>query len=122
MMAMRKLGEPDCRSCMETGEFSPSIIGAAPSVAVVMTQSWCPQWARMRSYLEPIGGGEGVAVFWVEYDREPFFEPFMSFKEGTFGNHEVPYVRYYRAGELAAQSNYVERDRFLALLGGRPRP
>jgi hypothetical protein len=121
-MPMRKLGEPDCRSCMETGEFPASILGAAPSVAVVMTQSWCPQWTRMRSYLERIGESDGLAVFWVEYDLEPFFEPFMTFKEGTFGNHAVPYVRYYRAGELAAQSNYVERDRFLTLLGSPPRP
>jgi hypothetical protein len=119
---MRKLSEQECRACMDSGEFPAGIVRAADSVAVVLTQSWCPQWRRMRSYLESAVEGAGLEVFWVEYDLEGFFEPFMAFKEEVFGNREVPYVRYYRGGELAAQSNYVERDRFLAFLAPAPRP
>jgi hypothetical protein len=119
---MRKLSESDCRACIEAGDFPAGVIGAAESVAVVMTQSWCSQWAWMRSYLEAEADGGDLAVFWVEYDQEGFFEPFLAFKENVFGNREVPYVRYYRGGSLAAQSNFVDRGRFLTLLGlpGRP--
>jgi hypothetical protein len=119
---MKKLSEAECRACMAAGEFASGIVGAAASVAVVLTQSWCPQWTRMRSYLESSDYGPDAEVFWVEYDLEGFFEPFMSFKEEVFGNRSVPYVRYYRGGRLAAQSNYVEPDRFLSLLEAGPRP
>jgi hypothetical protein len=119
---MRKLKEVDCRACMEAGEFSADIVGAAESVAVVLTQSWCPQWTRMRAYLESAVEGPGFVAFWVEYDREAFFGPFMRFKEESFGNREVPYVRYYRGGSLVAQSNFVDRDRFLSLLGPSTQP
>ncbi len=74
----------------------------------------------MSGYLEdaeaaaPAGA---MAVRYVEYDRESFFEDFMEFKENVFGNRSVPYVRYYRDGELIAESNYISRQGFLSKLG-----
>jgi len=74
----------------------------------------------MSGYLEaaeaaaPAGA---IAVRYVEYDKEPFFEDFMEFKEDVFGNRSVPYVRYYRNGELIAESNYISQQGFLAKLG-----
>jgi len=114
---MRKLEEADCLACMAKGEFPGEVTGAAPSVAVVLTQSWCAQWTRMRSYLESMPEGGGAEVFWIEYDREGFYERFMTFKESAFGNREIPYVRYYRGGALVAESNFVDEGRFLSLLG-----
>jgi len=119
---MRKLTAEECLAAMAGGEFSHALTGAAPRVAIVLTQSWCPQWAWMKSYLSALPPGEDGEIFWVEYDREEFFEGFMAFKEGTFGNDQVPYVRYYRGGELRAESNFIDKGGFLRLLGGADRP
>jgi hypothetical protein len=115
---MRKLTKPECLAAVEAGEFSPALRGAAPAVAIVLTQSWCPQWAWMRSYLAALPPDASREIFWVEYDLEDFFESFMRFKESSFGNDEVPYVRYYRGGELAAESNFIDQGGFRRLLHG----
>ena len=115
---MRKLSREDCLGMMERGELGLSVLGAAERVAVVLTQSWCPQWAWMRSYLEAMPPDPAREVFWVEYDLEDFFEPFRRFKEEVLGNGEVPYVRYYRKGELVAQSNFIDAGGFARRLEG----
>jgi hypothetical protein len=115
---MKKLTTENCLALLKQGELDSSITGAAESVAVVLTQSWCPQWGWMRAYLSSLPPDEGREVFWVEYDLEDFFEPFMKFKETVFGNHQVPYVRYYHRGKLAAESNFIDRGGFLRHLQG----
>ena len=116
---MKKLSEADCLDAIRSGEFPPSVIEAAERVAVVLTQSWCPQWTWMRSYLGAMPEEEGTSVFWVEYDHEDFFEPFMQFKENAFRNDQVPYVRYYRGGKLVAESNYIDSGGFHRHLQGK---
>jgi hypothetical protein len=113
---VRKLDRAACLDAMRDGEFGAGIRGAAPAVAVVLTQSWCPQWTWMRSYLEKLGDEPGREVFWVEYDVEEFSEPFMAFKEDVFRNREIPYVRYYRDGRLVRESNFMDERGFLKSL------
>jgi hypothetical protein len=110
---IRKLSAEQCTQAMKDGEFDAAVRKAAARVAVVLTQSWCPQWPMMRSWLEQGALEAGAEVFFVEYDREAFFEPFMAFKEDVLGNRSVPYVRYYREGALVAQSNYLAKDGFV---------
>jgi hypothetical protein len=119
---MRKLTREECLAAARDGEFAPELVGAAPAVAIVMTQSWCSQWAWMRSYLSALPDSGGAEIFWVEYDLEDFFEDFMRFKEDVFGNDLVPYVRYYRGGAPVAQSNFIDKGGFLRLLLGENRP
>jgi len=113
---MKELTEADCLALMAKGEFGDSIIGAAHSVAVVLTQSWCPQWSWMRSYLSKLSQDEGREIFWIEYDLADCFEALMAFKERIFGNDQVPYVRYYQGGKLVAESNYIDQGGFLRYL------
>ncbi len=113
---MTKLTREQCLAAAATGEFGPDVLGAASSVAVVLTQSWCPQWVWMRSYLMTMPVRADLAVFWVEYDREDFFESFMSFKETVLGNDQVPYVRYYRGGALVRETNFIDKGGFLRIL------
>jgi hypothetical protein len=116
---LTKLTEKECRTAIAEGDFSTEIRSSAPAVALVLTQSWCHQWAAMKSYLPAAETelGDRAAIRYVEYDNEPFFEDFMAFKEDVFGNREVPYVRYYRDGELVAESNFISKQGFLAKLG-----
>jgi hypothetical protein len=113
---MTKLTARQCTEAMAAREFGPELRTAAPAVAIVLTQSWCPQWGWMRSYLETLPADPDLAVFWVEYDLEDFFEPFMAFKEEVFGNREVPYVRYYREGKLLRESNFIDKGGFLRIV------
>jgi hypothetical protein len=57
-----------------------------------------------------------IAFLYAEYDLEPWFESFMAFKEDSFGNREVPYVRYYREGVFSGESNYLSADGFTTRL------
>ncbi|MBL8965928.1 MAG: hypothetical protein JNG85_02900 [Spirochaetaceae bacterium] len=115
-MKIKHLDGAACRAAIAAGDFSADVAGAAPRVAIILTQSWCPQWAWMRSYLEALPDDPETAVYWVEYDLEPFFEEFMAFKEGVFGNDQVPYVRYYRGGRPSRESNFIDKAGFLRLL------
>ncbi len=115
---MKKLSMEDCLEAIREGEFGTGVIAAADAVAVVLTQSWCPQWEWMRSYLDAMTTDGKAEVFWIEYDREDFFESFMEFKESGFGNDQVPYVRYYRGGRLVAESNYIDSGGFARRLQG----
>ena len=109
---------------MEKGEFElPEMAGSGSEgtdplrAALVFTQSWCPQWKAMKNYLgEAEKSLPGLKIFYVEYDLCPFYEDFMAFKENTWQNREIPYVRYYKNGICGASSNYVSLDGFLQRL------
>ena len=117
---MRKLTEAECQAAMESGDFGTALI-SGPAVAIILTQSWCPQWNAMRAYLPQVETALGNAqLYYVEYDIEPWVdlknEAFMNFKENTFDNYEIPYVRYYRNGVFSRDSNYISKDGFLSRL------
>lgn len=101
---------------MADGEFGPDVAGSADTVIVVLTQGWCPQWAMLSAILASLPERPSLRAFFVEYDREPFFEDFMAFKENTFGNDLVPYLRFYRRGSLVRTSNYLDRASLLRMI------
>jgi len=115
---LERLTEEQCRQAILDGEFGKDVLEAAPAAAIVLTQHWCPQWQWMRKYLESLPESQEERVFYIEYDREPFYEEFMTFKEDRFGNREIPYVRFYKKGILTATSNFVSKDGFLLRLRG----
>jgi hypothetical protein len=99
---------------MEKGGFGPF----EGTGALILTQSWCPQWKAMKSYLPELEkAGDNVTILYVEYDiaydTEAFFDTFMEFKENTYENREIPYVRYFREGVFSGESNYVSLQGFL---------
>ncbi|MCL2070449.1 MAG: hypothetical protein FWH19_05640 [Treponema sp.] len=119
---MRELSEAECRAAIETGDFDAGLV-SGPAAAVILTQSWCPQWAAMKAYLpkaeETLGD---VKIYYVEYDTASWEslenEAFMSFKEDGFKNREIPYVRYYRNGVFSRDGNFISADGFLSRLKG----
>ena len=107
---MEKLTEEQMNFFLKNGEFSAEVTAAAANTAVVLTQDWCPQWTVMKRYLPGI---TEAAVFFIEYNREPRADEYMRAKETLFGNELIPYVRYYRNGAFAGDSNFVFKDNFL---------
>jgi len=113
---MTRLSVAQCEQAITRGDFGPEITAATTLVAVVLTQSWCPQWVMMRRWLDQAEKDTGSRVYFIEYDKEDFFEDFMAFKEDVFGNRSVPYIRYYRDGKFIGDGNFIGRDGFAARL------
>jgi hypothetical protein len=123
---IRKLTEAECRYALEHGEFESSLI-EGKAAAIVLTQSWCPQWTAMLAYLPEVekkaaaAFPPGINILYVEYDIAEWktltHEAFMGFKEDTYDNREIPYVRYYRDGSFSRDSNYLSLEGFLSRLG-----
>ena len=113
---MTRLSIAQCEQAMAKGEFSPEVTASSSRVAIVLTQSWCPQWVMMRLWLHQAEKDAEASVFIMEYDKEAVFEDFMAFKEDVLGNRSVPYVRYYRDGKFTGDGNFTGRDGFVARL------
>ncbi len=123
MVERRQLKQAQAEQAMKDGEFDASVIAAAPCVAVLLSQDWCPQYAALDRHLSDLASGgdpsvPAVTVFELLYNRVDYFEAFMRFKETHWRNYEIPYVRYYRDGKLVGESNYVGPQQFLAFFRG----
>ena len=125
---IRKLTEAECIFAVENGDFDPALFSGP--AAIILTQSWCPQWKAMQSYLPNANAElstalnlpmEEIKIYYVEYDIETWEvlknEDFMSFKEKTFDNREIPYVRYYLNGAYSRDSNFISLDGFKSRFG-----
>ncbi|MDR1931868.1 MAG: hypothetical protein LBQ57_03485 [Spirochaetales bacterium] len=115
-----ELTAPQARGIMSSGDIPPEIRGISGRVAVILTQSWCPQWRAMDAYLERMQAEQSpetadLTVFYLCYDLLPFSDEFMSFKESRFANDQIPFALYYRGGQLKETSNYVSESGFLGL-------
>lgn len=118
MIHRKTLSDDQARKWMEDGELDPAVRADGDNVAVVLTQGWCPQWVSMNVWLNfLIKRGRpkdfDITVYEYIYDRVPFFDEFRRFKENGLGNMEIPYVLYYRKGELIARSNYTTSRGFI---------
>lgn len=111
---MQVLNQTEIDHLLAHQEFSSSVLLSGEKVAVVLTQDWCPQWKDMESYLP--GFEDQVKVHYLEYNRHQDFERIMGFKEDVLGNDQVPYLRFYKNGKLIAETNWIPRGTFQALL------
>jgi len=98
---------------MENREIPEELLKSSEKVAIVLTQDWCPQWLFMRRWLNK-SEDNGIKTFYISYNKKTYYENFMNVKETAFGNDLVPYVRYYRDGELVDESNFVSEALFLS--------
>ncbi len=117
-----ELSNEDCLFAIEHGEFAGEICGKTPNTAIILTQSWCPQWTAMRRYLDEAlkkaqEASIDLSIFFVEYDKESWSKEFMTFKEDRFKNREIPYVRYYQNGIFSEDSNFISLGGFLKKSG-----
>jgi glutaredoxin len=122
---IRNLTEDECRYAIDNGDFAESLVKGKAAV-IILTQSWCPQWIAVKSYLKEAEKkaaekiGTDINIYTIEYDiaewRQLGHEDFMTFKEDIFKNREIPYIRYYKDGVFSRDSNYLSLDGFLSRL------
>lgn len=114
---MRLITQEQALTAVTQSEFGDDIVRSAECVAVVLTQSWCPQWHAMKRFVTDFAGAD---VYCLEYDRVDYFEAFREFKERVLGNEQIPYIRYYCRGSLITESNAVSEETFRQKLFTHP--
>ncbi|MCL2520467.1 MAG: hypothetical protein FWE37_05640 [Spirochaetaceae bacterium] len=106
---MHKLDTALVEEAMQRGEFNRLITNSQPTVAIVLSQSWCPEWHNMHAYLSKMPSDN---IYYFLYDESEIFNDFQKFKETTFANSVIPYVRFYKNGNFVGDSNYLSVGEF----------
>ncbi|HMK49274.1 MAG TPA: hypothetical protein VK435_04420 [Thermodesulfovibrionales bacterium] len=101
---------------IETGEFDRDVIASNRKVVVVMTQDWCYEWTNMKKWMDLMNDIPGLDIYELIYNAVDYFKDFLPLKERTWGNDQIPYLRYYSNGILIHSSNYVGKEDFMKLL------
>ena len=109
---MKNLEIKFAQYAIKNNEFPEEIISSNDNVAIILTQSWCPQWFALKHYISKINL-KNLDVYVFVYDNSPIFAQFMNFKEQIFNNFEIPYIRYYKRGKFMGDSNYINKTKFL---------
>lgn len=117
MTNKKQINKEQAMYAIENGEFGKDITASKNKVVVIMTQDWCPQWLALKSWVYEIETEEDIDIYELEYNRVDYFDTFMNFKENIWGNHNVPYLRFYKEGTLINESNYIDRLQFIDKLG-----
>lgn len=117
MIQRHIINKEQALAVIQNGEFGSEIITSKNAVIIVMTQDWCPQWARLKRWLYDMETQEDVDIYELEYNKEDYFDEFMRFKEGQWKNDQIPYLRYYKNGVLAGQTNYASEETIRNILG-----
>jgi hypothetical protein len=123
MIERVSLTREQAEHAMQQGEFGPDVTAASANVAVILSQDWCSQYAALNAQINELAAKSdpelpSIAVFELLYNRVDYYQAFMSFKETRWRNYIIPYVRYYRAGVLCGESNYVGVEQFLSYFEG----
>jgi hypothetical protein len=109
MIKMIELEDNASLQAIGSGEFPQDILDSAPRVIIILTQGWCPDWWAQKMVFKDIEDKGDLNVYYLEYDKKPFRPEFTSFKETTFRNGLIPYLRFYRDGQFERDSNYSGR-------------
>jgi hypothetical protein len=122
MIRLKDLSDEQAKRAIEQGEFPEDVRGSCENVVVVLTQGWCPDWHALNASINTMqskGRPENmdIDVYVFVYNKSDLFDEFRSFKEEGFGNHEIPYLRFYKNGNFVTDDNYVTAKEFAEKLG-----
>lgn len=109
---MIEITDAQAEYIIENNKIPDEILSSSEKVAVIFTQNWCPQWPAMKKWLPQVT--DKVQVFYICYNLKNYSYKIMKVKESIFENDLIPYVRYYKDGQLLGDSNYVEKESFLS--------
>ena len=108
-MEIKILSDEQAENAIKEGGIPSELVQNNPYLAVILTQSWCSDWAALRESLgelDALDKADKFSIFVYEYDKSPVRERFTRFKETTFQNEFIPFVLVYSNGKLIAQGNF----------------
>lgn len=78
MISRKKITIGQAKEAMAKGEFGREVVNSCRHVAIILTQSWCPQWAQLDRRLktsESLSGFD-IDIYEFVYDKEEIFRDF----------------------------------------------
>lgn len=103
-------------NAIANGEFENDIVASKSKVVIILTQDWCSQWGSMKSWIYGLEINEDIDIYELEYNKTDYFQDFMNFKENSWGNEYVPYLRFYKDGVLKKDINYIGEKEFIDII------
>ena len=102
MINFETMNDSNLRYILDHDDIENAIINSDENVMVVFTEDWNSDWKDMDKDLMDNQKTEEVDinVYIATYNQNLLFEPFREFKENVWNSHSVPYIRYYKKGEL----------------------
>ncbi len=113
-MAIETLTEEEIEQFLHGNDLPVALRNSAEKVVFILTQDWCSQWKEMQTWIDSFSSQ--AKIYLLVYNTRKDFQKLMSFKETTFKNFEVPYLRYFHKGELILASNWLPKNTFAAML------
>lgn len=115
MLTFKKIDDKEMQNIIDTKEVSDNIKNASENVLAIFTQDWCGDWKGLERELKaneeksPVD----ITIFICLYNESHLYESFMNFKENTWNNELIPYLRYYKKGELLKDGNHLPFQRLI---------
>lgn len=115
MLTFNKIDDKEMQNIIDTKEVSDNIKNASENVLAIFTQDWCGDWKGLERELKaneeksPVD----ITIFICLYNESPLYESFMNFKENIWNNELIPYLRYYKKGELLKDGNHLPFQRLI---------
>ncbi|PYG85749.1 hypothetical protein LY28_03169 [Ruminiclostridium sufflavum DSM 19573] len=116
MISKKILNKEQAMYAVKNKEFEKSVISSKSKVIVILTQDWCPQWIYMKSWVSGLEIEEDIEIYELEYNKVDYCSEFMAFKESCWKNYNVPYLRFYKEGELARETNYISKESLIEII------
>lgn len=115
MLTFKHIDEKEMQIILDTQEVSDNIKKASENVLAIFTQDWCTDWQSLERDLNSNEKTDSIdlTVFICKYNESPLYEPFMNFKENTWKNEFIPYLRYYKNGNFVKDSNHLPFQRLI---------
>ena len=115
MLTFKKIDDKEMQNIIDTKEVSDNIKNASENVLAIFTQDWCGDWKGLERELKaneeksPVD----ITIFICLYNESPLYESFMNFKENTWNNELIPYLRYYKKCKLLKDGNHLPFQRLI---------
>ncbi len=116
MLNRKQITREQALYAIENGEFGREMVASKSRVVIILTQSWCPQWRHLKSWVYEMVTSANIDIYELEYNTVDYFQSFMNFKEQKWHNYDVPYLRFYQEGSLIKETNYIGRQQFASIL------
>lgn len=116
MMIRNELTREQALYAIKHGELESSVLTSSDVVIVLMTQDWCPQWRDMSRWVYGLETSTDIQIYTLIYNKVDYSTDFMGFKENVWCNDQIPYIRFYKAGRLVKETNYIPEAQFKKLL------
>ena len=115
MLTFKNIDDKEMQNIIDSKEVSDNIKNASENVLAIFTQDWCGDWKGLERELKANEENSPVdiTIFICLYNESPLYESFMNFKENTWKNELIPYLRYYKKGEFIKDTNHLPFQRLI---------